>query len=423
MMTLSLFLVFAALFLLRVPVAFALALSALVFLPQLGYSYESAVIEIFTALNHVSLMAIPGFVFAGIILARGGISKYLIEGLQVWVGHVPGGMAVVTILACAIFAAISGSSPATAAAIGAIMIPGMVQAGYSKKYAMGLVAAAGTLGILIPPSIPLIIFGYVAESKATIGNLFMAGIIPGLMLTLLLVVTAIVYAKRNNFGRLPRVPMEERWLPTVKAIPGAIMPVLILGSIYTGYATPTESAVVASVYAVLVSLLFYRGIQWQDWRPILREIVNITSMIFLIIAAAILFKQYLTLSQVPQEIAQWIIDSNFNKWIFFLMVNIMFFIMGTFLEAVAIILITLPIFLPVLPELGINVYHFAIIMTVNLEIAMITPPVGLNLFVVSGIANESLERMVKAIIPFLFIMLIELFIIIVWEDLSTFLLP
>jgi C4-dicarboxylate transporter DctM subunit len=422
MMTLSLFLVFAVLFLLRVPVAFALALSALIFLPFMNFPYESAVVEIFTALNHVSLMAIPGFVFAGIVMARGGISRYLIEALRAWVGHISGGMAVVTILACAIFAAISGSSTATAAAIGSIMIPGMVQAGYSKKYAMGLVATSGTLGILIPPSIPLIIYGYVAESKATIGNLFMAGIVPGLSLTAILIITAIFYAKRNNFGRLPRIGWDERWKASLKAIPGAIMPALILGSIYAGIATPTESAVMACAYAIIVSL-FYRELRWRDWRPILREIVNITAMIFMIIAAAILFKQYLTLSQVPQDIAQWIIGSDFNKWIFLLMVNMMFFIMGTFLEAVAIILITLPIFLPILDQMGINIYHFAIIMTVNLEIAMITPPVGLNLFVVSGIAKEPLEKVVRAIIPFIFIMLVELTIIVLWEDLSTFLLP
>ncbi|MBO8172231.1 MAG: TRAP transporter large permease [Bacillaceae bacterium] len=421
MMTLSLFLVFAALFLLRVPVAFALGLSALLFLPQLNYHYESAVVEIFSAMNSVSLMAIPGFVFAGIIMARGGISRYLIEGLRAWVGHIPGGMAVVTILSCTIFAAISGSSPATAAAIGSIMIPGMVQAGYSKKYAMGLVAAAGTLGILIPPSIPLIIYGYVAETRATIGNLFLAGIIPGIFLSAILIITAIIYARRNNFGRLPAESWNQRLVKSVKALPGALMPVLILGSIYAGIATPTESAVMSVAYAIIVSLM-YRELKLKDWRPLLRETVNITSMIFMIIAAAILFKQYLTLSQVPQEVAQWIIDSNFNKWIFFLMVNIMFFIMGTFLEAVAIILITLPVFLPVLPQLGIDIYHFAIIMTVNLEIAMITPPVGLNLFVVSGVAKEPLEKVIRAIVPFILIMLIELFIIIVWEGLSTFLI-
>jgi C4-dicarboxylate transporter DctM subunit len=241
------------------------------------------------------------------------------------------------------------------------------------------------------------------------------------LLTLILIVTAIIYAKRNNFGRMPRVGWDERWRITAKALPGALMPLLILGSIYTGVATPTESAVMACAYTIVVSL-FYREIRWQDWRPILREIVNISSMIFMIIAAAILFKQYLTLSMIPQDIAQWIIDSDFNKWMFFLMVNIMFFIMGTFLEGVAIILITLPILLPVLSQLGINVYHFAIIMTVNSEIAMITPPVCLNLFVVSGVAKEPLEKVVRAIVPFIFIMLFELLIIILWEDLSTFLL-
>ena len=422
MITLYIILLFAVLFLLRVPVSFALAVATIIFLPQVGYHFDSAPVQIFNALNSVSLMAVPGFVFAGIILARGGISKNLIECLRNWIGHISGGMAIVTILACAIFSAISGSSPATAAAIGSIMIPGMIQAGYSKKYAMGLVATAGTLGILIPPSVSLIIFGYVAERQASIGNLFIAGILPGILLTVILIISAILYAKKNKFGMLPKASWEERWSSTVKALPGALLPILILGSIYLGIVTPTESAVLAAAYAIVVSIFVYKELKLKDWRPILRQTVNVTSMIFMVIAAATLFKQYLTLSQVPQQVVQWMSEADLNKFVFLILINLLFFIMGAFLESISIILITLPIILPLLPTLGINVYHFAIIMTVNMEIAMITPPVGLNLFVVSGVAKEPLMKVISAVIPFLLIMLIQLAIIIIWPDLSLFLL-
>lgn len=422
METLILLAVLAILLLLRVPVAIALAISALVVLPSQNYGYESAVTDLFNGLNNISLMAIPGFVFAGILMAKGGISKYLIECLRNWIGHIPGGMAVVCILSCALFASISGSSPATAAAIGSIMIPGMVQAGYSKKYAMGLVAVAGTLGILIPPSITLIIYGYVAEQKASIGNLFIAGILPGLFFAFTLVVSAILYAKRNKFGSLPKASWHERWVSTVKALPAAVMPVLILGTIYAGIVTPTEAAVLSCLYAMMVSILIYKEINWKSWRPIITETVNLTAMIFLVIAAATLFKQYLTLAQVPQQAMQWIAGADMNKWMFLLMVNLLFFILGAFLESVSIVLITLPIILPMLATFGIDVYHFAIIMTLNMEIAMITPPVGLNLFVVSGIAKEPLEKTISAVLPFLWIMLLNLVIIMLWPGLSTFLI-
>lgn len=418
-MALPLFGVFALLLLLRVPIAFALALSSTFFLTQSGFTMDMMPQRMFTALDSATLMAIPGFVFAGVIMARGGISKHLIETLKRWVGHLPGGLAVVTILACMVFAAISGSSPATAAAVGSILIPGMVEAGYSKRYAMGLVAAAGTLGILIPPSIPLIIYGVVAEES--IGRLFMAGVLPGLVMGGVLIISAILYAKRKGYQLAGKASWHERWKTTLKALWGGVMPVLILGLIYTGVTTPTEASVVSCVYALLVSLLIYREMGKGDFREIIRETVNISSMIYLIIAAAMLFSLYLTNEQVPQQVAGWITDSDLNRWTFLIVVNILFFILGTFLEAVAIILITLPIFLPIIETLGIDPIHFAIIMTVNLELAMITPPVGLNLFVVSGIAHERIGEVVRGVLPFLLLMLLVLAIVMIWPELSLWL--
>lgn len=411
--------IFFLLLLLRVPIAISLALSTMVMLVMGDFNMNMVPQRVFTALDSFPMMAIPGFVLAGVLLARGGISKYLIEALRAWVGHLPGGLSVVTILACMIFAAISGSSPATAAAIGSIMIPAMVNAGYDKKYSMGLVAAAGTLGILIPPSIPLIIYGITAEES--IGKLFMAGVIPGILLGGVLIVSAIFYAKKNGYGRGEKASWEMRGRSSLKAIWGAFLPFLILGSIYSGVVTPTESAVIAVFYGIIVSVFIYRELHWRDIRPIIVESINITAMIFLIIGAASLFGLYLTNAQIPQEVGAWIAESELNKWMFIIIVNLLFFVLGMFLEAVSIILITLPILLPMLVYFDINLIHFAIIMTINMELGMITPPVGLNLFVVSGISKEKLGAVVKGVIPFILIMILVLAIVVIFPQLSLWL--
>jgi C4-dicarboxylate transporter, DctM subunit len=416
---LVLFLVFAVLCLIRVPIAISLGLSSIIALSMIDFTLYTVIQKMFNSLNSATLMAIPGFVFAGIIMSKGGISKYLIESLRSWVGHISGGLAVVTILSCMIFAAISGSSPATAAAIGSIMIPGMVQAGYDKKYAMGLVAASGTLGILIPPSIPLIIYASVAEES--VGKLFAAGVIPGLLLGGILLVSAIIHARIKKYGKLPKESMEQRVKKTFKAVPGFLLPVIILGGIYSGIVTPTEAAFLACLYGVIVSVFIYKELSFPIFREVLKESINITSMIFLVIAAAMIFGMFLTTEQVPQAFAQWIEESTTNKWIFMLGVNIMFFIMGMFLEAVAIILITLPILLPVLVMFDINIIHFAIIMTINMELAMITPPVGLNLFVVSGISREKVGAVVKGVMPFFALMILALILVVIFPQLSLYL--
>ncbi|RBP90601.1 C4-dicarboxylate transporter DctM subunit [Cytobacillus firmus] len=416
---LVLFLVFAILCLIRVPIAVSLGLSSIVALSMIDFTLYTVIQKMFNSLNSATLMAIPGFVFAGIIMSKGGISYHLIEALKSWVGHIRGGLAVVTILACMIFAAISGSSPATAAAIGSIMIPGMVKAGYSKRYAMGLVAAAGTLGILIPPSIPLIIYASVAEES--VGKLFAAGIFPGLLLGGILLVSAIVNARMNNYGKLPKEPMNVRWKKTYKAIWGFLLPVIILGGIYSGIVTPTEAAFVSCFYGIIVSVFIYKEMSFPKFREVLKESINITSMIFLVIASAMIFGMFLTTEQVPQSFAAWIEESTTNKWIFMIGVNLMFFVLGMFLEAVAIILITLPILLPVLVMFDINIIHFAIIMTINMELAMITPPVGLNLFVVSGITREKVGEVVRGVLPFFALMVVALILIVIFPQISLFL--
>ncbi|OPY92455.1 MAG: Sialic acid TRAP transporter permease protein SiaT [Syntrophaceae bacterium PtaU1.Bin231] len=420
METAVLFGIFIFLFCLNVPIAVALATAAIVVLASTtDFSLYMIAQRMFAALLSPPLLAIPSFVFAGVVMSHGGISKYLIAALRTWVGHLPGGLAVVTIAACAIFAAISGSSPATAAAIGAIMLPAMIENGYSKRYAMGLVAASGTLGILIPPSVTMVIFGIVAEYS--IGELFAAGMIPGILLAGILVVSAVIYAQRQKMTKTAKATWPERWKATFKAIPGMFLPFFILGSIYSGIVTPTEAAVLSVFYTLVVSAFIYRELRWTGIRPILREAINISSMIYLIIAAAMVFSLFLTAKQIPQQVLMAITAAKVSKWMFFLVTQIMFFVMGTFLEAVSITLITLPILLPVIRALDIPIVQFCVVMTVNMELAMITPPVGLNLFVVSAMAKEKLEEVVKGVWPFLMIMVGALILFVVWPDLSTFL--
>ncbi|SER68736.1 TRAP transporter large permease [Psychrobacillus sp. OK032] len=404
---------------LRVPIAISLVVSSITGLFLVDFSLNTVIQKMFTGVNSTTLMAIPGFVFAGLIMAKGGISKYLIECIKTWVGHTKGGLSVVAVLACMVFAAISGSSPATAAAIGAIMIPMMVKAGYDKNYAMGLVAAAGTLGILIPPSIPLILYSSVSEEST--GKLFSAGILPGILLGLALMVYAVIVAHRKGYGGMEKVPLNERWRPTLKAVWGLVMPVLILGAIYSGVVTPTEASFLACLYSIVVSIFIYRELDWAKFKQILTESVTTTSMIFLIIASALILGMFLTTEQIPQEFASWVSDSGFNKWTFLIIISIVFFILGMFLEPTAIILITLPILLPIITALDINVIHFAIIMVVNMELGMITPPVGLNLFVVSAIAEEKVDRVIRGVVPFFAIFAIVLVIIIIFPEISLFL--
>ncbi|SHI35635.1 TRAP transporter large permease [Desulfosporosinus lacus] len=419
MLVALLFILFVVFFLLNVPIAISLAMSTIALIVTTEtFNLMMIPQRMFAGLNSATLMAIPGYILAGVLMSRGGVSKYLIESLRSWIGHLPGGLSVVTILACMIFAAISGSSPATAAAIGAIMLPAMVAGGYPKRYAMGLIAAAGTLGILIPPSIPLIVYGVTADES--IGKLFMAGVVPGLILGSILVVSAIIYAKKHNYGHGRKYTWSERWKASLKAIPAALLPVVILGSIYSGICTPTEAAVVAVFYTLVVSIFIYRELHFKDIRGILRETINTSSMIFLIIAAALVFALYLTNNQIPNKVADWISDANLNILMFFLVTQLVFFIMGTFLEAVSVILITLPILLPIIKQLGIDPIHFAIVMTVNMELAMITPPVGLNLFVVSSMAREPLGEVVRGVIPFIVLMIAAMILFVIFPELSLY---
>lgn len=421
METIMLFSAFAVLLLLRVPIAVSLiAATTFVFWMDGSFSMWTIPQKVFTSMNSVTLMAIPGFVLAGTIIAKGGIAKYLIESLKSWIGHVSGGLSVVTIVACMFFAAISGSSPATAAAIGSIMIPAMINAGYSKRYSMGLVASAGTLGILIPPSIPLIVYGVVTEQS--IGALFMAGVIPGVGLTIVLIIYAVIYARIKGYGKLEKASWSERIESSKKAVWGAFLPILILGCIYSGATTPTEASIVSSVYAVIISLFVYKERSLQKWKEILNESIGITAMIMLIIAGAMTFSLFMTQEQIPQALAAKMMAlESLDVVLFFVLTAILFFILGMFLESSSIMLITLPLLLPIMITLGINPIHFAIVMIINMEIAQIKPPVGLNLFVIGGIAKSKLDEVFKGAFPFIIVMIIYMIIVMAFPELSLWL--
>ncbi|WP_110928451.1 TRAP transporter large permease [Bacillus massiliglaciei] len=417
----TLFSSFAVLVLLRIPIAIALVFASVIMFSLSGtFTLWTIPHKMFTALNSTTLIAIPGFVLAGTIMAKGGISKYLINALKAWIGHISGGLSVVTILACTFFAAISGSSPATAAAVGSIMIPAMVSAGYNKRYAMGLVAAAGTLGILIPPSIPLIVYGVVTE--ISIGKLFIAGVIPGVFMTLMLILYAVIYARRKGYGKLEKAGWKERWSSLGKASWGAFLPILILGCIYSGATTPSEAAIIACAYSLIVSLCIYRETSLSNWHQILKDTIGISAMIMLIIAAATVFSLYMTQEQIPQVIASSMLSSEFlSKATFFIATAILFLILGMFLESSSIMLITLPLLLPIMLSVGIDPFHFAIAMIINMEIAQITPPVGLNLFVIGGIAKEKLSEVFKGSVVFIFLMLACLILIILFPSITLWL--
>jgi len=420
--TLILFTIFIVLFLMHVPIGISLGTSCLVtMMMTTDFNLSMLANKMFFSLESEPLMSIPGFILAGAIMAEGGISKYLIEFMRAWVGHFLGGMSIVTVASCSFFAAISGSSPATAAAIGSIMVPGMIDAGYDKKYAMGLVAASGTLGILIPPSITFVLFSIATDTS--IGRLFTAGILPGIFLSMVLIIMAYVTAKIKGYGGDEKASWSTRWKATYKAIPGALLPVVILGTIYGGIATPTEASIISVFYAIFVGIFIYKELHWKEFRKSLRDGVGITAMIFLIIAAASIFALFLTDQQIPQAVIYWALKSGdaVSKTNFWIFTQLLFLVLGTFLEAVAIVLITLPILGPLAVNLDINLYHFAVVMVVNIELAMITPPVGLNLFVVSNIAKASLEDVVRGVAPFIVIMILVMIVFVIFPQISLYL--
>jgi C4-dicarboxylate transporter DctM subunit len=406
----TLFVIFFVYLLLGMPLAICLGLSVIAtFWYHETLPLMAVAQKLYNGLDHFALMAIPFFILASNIMSSGGVSKRLIDACNAFVGHYKGGLAVASIVSCMFFAAISGSSPSTVVAIGTIMIPAMIASGYGEKYSVGLLGSAGSLGILIPPSIPMIVYGVATEQS--VGKLFMAGVGPGIFMGSLFIITAVVYAYVKGFSSGDAMPWKDRFVLLWKALPGLFMPFLILGGIYGGIFTPTEAAAVAVFYALFVGIFVYRDLKIRDIPHVFVRSAVTMSMVLFIITNAMLFAFILTTEGIPGAIAAFIVEHAVTPWVFLLFVNILLYFVGDFMEPSAAILILAPLFLPIVLKLGIDPIHFGIIMTVNMEIGMITPPVGLNLFVASGISGLSLWDVFKGAAPFMVIMLTGLLII------------
>ncbi len=406
----TLFVVFFVYLLLGMPLAICLGLSVIAtFWYHETLPLMAVAQKLYNGLDHFALMAIPFFILASNVMTTGGVSKRLIDACNAFVGHYKGGLAVASIVSCMFFAAISGSSPSTVVAIGTIMIPAMIASGYGEKYSVGLLGSAGSLGILIPPSIPMIVYGVATEQS--VGKLFMAGVGPGIFMGSLFIITAVIYAYVKGFSSGEPMPWKERIILLWKAVPGLFMPFLILGGIYGGIFTPTEAAAVAVFYALFVGLFIYRDLKFRDIPQVFVRSAVTMSMVLFIITNAMLFAFILTTEGIPGAIAAFIVEHAVTPWVFLLFVNILLYFVGDFMEPSAAILILAPLFLPIVLKLGIDPIHFGIIMTVNMEIGMITPPVGLNLFVASGISGLSLWDVFRGAAPFMIIMLAGLLVI------------
>ncbi len=418
----SLFL-FSLLFLfllMGVPIAFSLGLaSTLTILFFTNDSLASMSLKLFDTMEHYTLLAIPFFILASAFLTTGGVARRLIRFAIAAVGHLRGGLAMASVLACMLFAAVSGSSPATVAAIGSIVIGAMVKSGYPQKYAAGIICNAGTLGILIPPSIVMVV--YAAATETSVGQLFMAGVIPGLLLGLMLMLAIFFSAHRFKIPTQPRASFRELLIAARDAIWGLGLIFVVMGGIYGGIFTATEAAAVAAVYAFIVALFIHKDMGWSQIPHVFAEAGKVTVMLLFIIANAMLFAHVLTTERIPQTMAETIVGWGLAPWQFLIVVNIILLIAGNFMEPSSILLILAPIFFPIATQLGIDPIHLGIIMTVNMEIGMITPPVGLNLFVTSGVTGMPLWEVVKAATPWLMVMLSFLIIITYIPGISLFL--
>ncbi|MDG1579789.1 C4-dicarboxylate TRAP transporter large permease protein DctM [Pseudomonas sp. GOM6] len=410
MTVLFLFFMLFLLMFIGVPIAISLGLAGsltiIFFSPD---SVRSLAIKLFETSEHYTLLAIPFFLLAGAFMTTGGVARRLIDFANACVGHIRGGLAIAAVLACMLFAALSGSSPATVAAVGSIAIAGMVRSGYPQEFGAGIVCNAGTLGILIPPSIVMVV--YAAATETSVGKLFMAGVVPGVLLGLTLMVAIYIVAVKKNLPALPRATLRE-WLGAArKAIWGLLLMVIILGGIYSGMFTPTEAAAVAAVYSAFIALFVYKDLRVTEVPKVLLESGKLSIMLMFIIANAMLFAHVLTTEQLPQQITAWVIEAGLTPITFLLVVNIVLLIAGAFMEPSAIILILAPILFPIATQLGIDPIHLGIIMVVNLEIGLVTPPVGLNLFVSSAVTGMPLTATIRAALPWLMILLAFLMLV------------
>lgn len=403
-MILAICLCFGVLLFLGVPIAVILGVTTLVSLVFFSSTPLTIITQqLFNALDQFVLLAIPFFILAGAVMTRGGIARRLIAFVNALVGWFPGGLAMAGIVACIFFAAISGSSPATVVAIGSIMIPALVKAGYGEKFSLGLITVSGSLGIVIPPSIPMIL--YCLVMNVSVAEIFMAGVMPGLLIGAALMVYTFFVARKHDWRIAQNASLSGLIQAGRDGIWALLLPFIVLGGIYSGMFTPTEAAAVSVVYALFVEMVIYKEFGIKDLTKVCREAAVLSACLLFILSCAMTFIWLLTAEQIPHQLADFIIHYIDSPWMFLLTVNLLFLVLGCFMDDVSAMLVLAPLFLETLNRYGIDLVHFGIVMVLNIQMGMLTPPFGLNLFVASGITQAPITRIARGVAPFLVIML------------------
>jgi len=409
-----------ALMLTGMPISISLGLTVLTFLfTMTQVPIESVALKLFTGIEKFEIMAIPFFILAGNFLTHGGVARRMINFASAMVGHFYGGLGLAGVLACALFAAVSGSSPATVVAIGSILLPAMVRAGFPNRFGAGVITTSGALGILIPPSIVMVM--YSVATNTSVGALFMAGVIPGLLLATTLGMVTWYRAKKFDYPRMPKASWGERWVAFRKSVWGLMLIVIVMGGIYTGMFTPTEAAAMSAVYAFIVAVFVYKDMGLKQIPKVLLDSANMSAMLLYIITNAVLFSFLMTNENIPQLLAEWLLDKGLGPIAFLLAVNVLLLVAGNFMEPSSIVLIMAPILFPVAVKLGIDPVHFGILIVVNMEVGMCHPPVGLNLYVASGITKMGITELTIAVWPWLLSMLCFLALVTYWPTLTLWL--
>lgn len=420
MNALVIFTLLAVLMLTGMPISISLGLTVLTFLfTMTQVPLESVALKLFTGIEKFEIMAIPFFILAGNFLTHGGVAKRMINFATSMVGHWYGGLGLAGVLACALFAAVSGSSPATVVAIGSILLPAMVKAGFPNKFGAGVIATSGALGILIPPSIVMVM--YSVATNTSVGALFMAGVMPGLALAATLGGVTWYRARKFDYPRQPKATWGERWKSFRASVWGLLLIVVVMGGIYSGMFTPTEAAAMSAVYAFICAVFIYKDLGLKDVPKVLLNSANMSAMLLYIITNAVLFSFIMTNENIPQALADWMLGNGLGVITFLLAVNVILLLAGNFMEPSSIVLIFAPILFPVAVKLGIHPVHFGILMVVNMEVGMCHPPVGLNLYVASGITKMGITELTVAVWPWLLSMLVFLGVVTYWPGLSLWL--
>ena len=420
MSTAFIFILLVGLMLTGMPISISLGLTVLTFLFTMTHvPLESVAMKLFTGIEKFEIMAIPFFILAGNFLTHGGVARRMINFANSMVGHWHGGLGLGGVVACALFAAVSGSSPATVVAIGSILLPAMVRMGYPKRFGAGVITTSGALGILIPPSIVMVM--YSVSTNTSVGALFIAGIVPGIILATMLGITTYYRARKGNFPRLAKAGWGQRWRTFREGAWGLFLVVVVIGGIYSGIFTPTEAAAMSAVYAFIVAVFIYKDLKLSEVPRVLLNSANMSAMLLYIITNAVLFSFLMTNENIPQALAEWLLGNGLGVVAFLLAVNVILLLAGNFMEPSSIVLIFAPILFPVAMKLGIDPVHFGIIMVVNMEVGMCHPPVGLNLYVASGITKMGITDLTVAVWPWLLSMLGFLVVVTYWPGLSIWL--